>query len=67
MKIKLSITLVFLLFASAVSFSQSKTKAIKGSLSKGKFADIIAVQGNPIDDVSILEHVKFVMKDGVVY
>ncbi len=38
-----------------------------GSITKGKFADIIAVQGNPIDDVSILENVKFVMKDGVVY
>lgn len=38
-----------------------------GSLSKNKFADIIAVEGNPIDDVTILEKVKFVMKDGVVY
>lgn len=38
-----------------------------GSLSKSKFADIIAVEGNPIDDVTILEKVKFVMKDGVVY
>ncbi len=38
-----------------------------GSITKGKFADIIAVEGNPIDDISMLEHVKFVMKDGVVY
>ena len=38
-----------------------------GSLTKGKFADIIAVEGNPMDDITILEHVKFVMKDGTVY
>ena len=38
-----------------------------GSLTIGKFADIIAVVGNPLDDISIMEHVKFVMKDGVVY
>jgi imidazolonepropionase-like amidohydrolase len=38
-----------------------------GSITPGKYADIIAVQGNPLDDVGLLEHVKFVMKDGVVY
>lgn len=38
-----------------------------GSITKGKFADIIAVEGNPMDDITILEHVKFVMKDGTVY
>jgi imidazolonepropionase-like amidohydrolase len=38
-----------------------------GSITKGKLADIIAVEKNPIDDITILEHVKFVMKDGVVY
>src|SRR5665647_112519 len=38
-----------------------------GSISKGKLADIIAVDSNPLDDVTILEHVKFVMKDGTVY
>ncbi len=38
-----------------------------GSLTTGKLADIIAVEGNPLDDISILEHVKFVMKDGVIY
>lgn len=42
-----------------------KTKV--GSLAKGKFADIIAVQGNPIDNITLLEDVKFVMKDGFVY
>lgn len=33
----------------------------------GKWADIIAVDGDRLKDVRILQHVKFVMKDGVVY
>ena len=37
-----------------------------GSIEKGKFADIIAVDGDPIDDISVLESVSFVMKDGKV-
>jgi imidazolonepropionase-like amidohydrolase len=37
-----------------------------GSIEKGKFADIIAVAGNPLDDVTQMERVKFVMKGGVV-
>jgi imidazolonepropionase-like amidohydrolase len=38
-----------------------------GSLEPGKWADIIAVEKNPIDDVRVLQDVKFVMKAGVVY
>jgi imidazolonepropionase-like amidohydrolase len=38
-----------------------------GSLKPGKYADIIAVSGNPLDDVRILENVKFVMKGGQIY
>jgi imidazolonepropionase-like amidohydrolase len=37
-----------------------------GSLDAGKYADLIAVTGNPLDDVTILEHVPFVMKGGHV-
>ena len=37
-----------------------------GSIDRGKFADIIAVAGNPLADVSEMERVKFVMKGGVV-
>jgi imidazolonepropionase-like amidohydrolase len=36
-----------------------------GSIEKGKFADIIAVSGNPLADVSEMERVKFVMKGGL--
>ena len=38
-----------------------------GQLKKGFFADIIAVDGNPLEDITILENVTFVMKDGKVY
>jgi len=38
-----------------------------GSLEPGKWADIIAVSGDPLKDVRILQHVKFVMKSGFVY
>ena len=37
-----------------------------GSLDPGKYADLIAVTGNPLDDITILEHVPFVMKGGKV-
>ncbi|HEY4772514.1 MAG TPA: amidohydrolase family protein [Steroidobacteraceae bacterium] len=38
-----------------------------GSLSAGKFADVIAVPGNPLDDISLMKRVSFVMKEGVIY
>ena len=38
-----------------------------GEIAPGKFADIIAVHGNPLDDISELEDVDFVMKGGIVY
>src|SRR6266436_2886092 len=42
------------------------TKTV-GTVEVGKWADLIAVDGDPTKDVSILEHVKFVMKGGTVY
>ena len=44
-----------------------KTEDTLGSIEPGKLADIIAVDGNPLKDVSLMESVSFVMKDGTVY
>lgn len=38
-----------------------------GAIAPGYFADIIAVEGNPLDDVSVLENVSFVMQGGKVH
>lgn len=38
-----------------------------GSIETGKRADIIAVEGNPIENIEQMQHVRFVMKDGVIY
>jgi imidazolonepropionase-like amidohydrolase len=37
-----------------------------GSIEKGKFADLIAVSGDPIADITELQRVKFVMKGGKI-
>jgi imidazolonepropionase-like amidohydrolase len=37
-----------------------------GELKPGFYADVIAVPGNPLDDISVVEHVRFVMKNGEV-
>jgi len=70
-------------FARAVRFGMTPTQAIQsatsltadllgwedrvGEIAPGMYADIIAVHGNPLDDISELEDVDFVMKGGVVY
>ena len=38
-----------------------------GALKAGYYADIVAVPGNPLDDISVLTRVTFVMKDGIVF
>ena len=38
-----------------------------GSIEAGKIADIIAVNGDPLEDISLLKSISFVMKDGKVY
>jgi imidazolonepropionase-like amidohydrolase len=38
-----------------------------GELKAGYFADVIAVPGNPLEDITATQHVSFVMKDGVIY
>jgi imidazolonepropionase-like amidohydrolase len=37
-----------------------------GELKPGYFADVVAVPGNPLDDITVTEHVSFVMKNGAV-
>jgi imidazolonepropionase-like amidohydrolase len=69
-------------FALNVQYGQSPLEAIRGATSvaaevlgtpdrgriaAGLLADLIAVDGNPLEDVSRLEDVEFVMKAGVVY
>jgi imidazolonepropionase-like amidohydrolase len=70
-------------FAWQVKYGQSPMEAIRsatvnasdligrdnnaGSLEPGKWADLIAVQGDPLSDVRVLEKVAFVMKAGKVY
>jgi imidazolonepropionase-like amidohydrolase len=56
-----------LLSATVNSASLLGISDILGTLEEGKLADIVAVQGNPLDDISLMESVSFVMKDGVVY
>jgi imidazolonepropionase-like amidohydrolase len=38
-----------------------------GTIEPGKWADLIAIDGDPLKDVKLLQHVNFVMKSGVVY
>ncbi|MFC4526200.1 amidohydrolase family protein [Dyella halodurans] len=38
-----------------------------GQIAVGRRADVIAVPGNPLDDITLMQKVSFVMKDGVVY
>ena len=38
-----------------------------GTLTPGKFADIVAVAGNPLLDMHATEHPVFVMKEGTIY
>jgi imidazolonepropionase-like amidohydrolase len=69
-------------FAYLVKYGMTPTQAIQtattvaaemmgwqgqiGSIEKGKFADIIAVSGDPLSDITELERVKFVMKGGQI-
>jgi imidazolonepropionase-like amidohydrolase len=70
-------------FSRAVRFGMTPTQAIQsativsaellgwedrvGRIAPGYYADIIAVHGNPLDDIQELEDVDFVMKGGIVY
>jgi imidazolonepropionase-like amidohydrolase len=70
-------------FATMVRFGMTPPQAIRtatqnsadligrskdvGTIEVGKYADIIAVSGDPLQDVTVLQSVGFVMKGGVVY
>ncbi|MCP3964064.1 MAG: amidohydrolase family protein [bacterium] len=53
--------------ATAVTAELLGIQAEVGTLEAGKLADVIAVRGDPLDDIGILQSVDFVMKEGVVY
>jgi len=38
-----------------------------GTIEPGKLADLVAIQGDPLKDISLMTNISFVMKDGVVY
>ena len=38
-----------------------------GTIEAGKLADIVAIPGNPLDDIKVTRHVLFVMKEGTIY
>ena len=38
-----------------------------GAVAPGKFADIVAFKGNPLEDIRIMKDCAFVMKEGVIY
>jgi imidazolonepropionase-like amidohydrolase len=38
-----------------------------GTVEPGKMADLVAVKGDPIEDIRLLQAVDFVMKNGIIY
>ena len=59
---------MFVLQAATISAAQLlKREKDFGSITQGKYADLVAVDGNPLDDISLMKQVSFVMKEGVVY
>jgi imidazolonepropionase-like amidohydrolase len=58
---------MFVIQAATTHAAELLKKPDLGSVTAGKLADLVAVSGNPADDVSVLRQVSFVMKEGVVY
>ncbi len=51
----------------ATSVAAEMLQLNSGSLTPGRYADIVAMPGNPFEDITAMEKVSFVMKDGIVY
>ena len=59
---------MFVLQAATINAAQLlKRDKDLGSVTPGKYADVVAVDGNPLDNISLMKQVSFVMKQGVVY
>jgi imidazolonepropionase-like amidohydrolase len=41
--------------------------SVAGTIEPGKSADLIAFKGNPLEDIRVVQHVSFVMKEGIIY
>jgi imidazolonepropionase-like amidohydrolase len=52
--------------AATVNAADLLGKSDRGTIEAGKLADLIAVAGNPLEDVRVLEHVQWVMHGGQV-
>ena len=48
-------------------YKVSETMATRGPIKVGMFADLIAVQGNPLEQIDALRDIRFVMKNGLVF
>ncbi|MEL6926499.1 MAG: amidohydrolase family protein, partial [Bacteroidota bacterium] len=53
--------------ATKVASEALRVNDIIGTLTAGKMADIIAVDGDPLENIEAMQEVSFVMKDGKVY
>jgi imidazolonepropionase-like amidohydrolase len=48
-------------------YKVSETEKVRGPIKSGMIADLIAVTGNPLENIDALRNVRFVMKDGIVF
>jgi imidazolonepropionase-like amidohydrolase len=53
--------------ATIVAADLLQAQADLGAIEPGKYADIVAVDGDPLKDIAELERVKFVMKSGQIF